>query len=321
MTPDAASPVTGPAPEGRHDALAALSGRLEADRQAAREEAGRRLRLVGYALLGAAAFSLIVWLGFGEPWGLLSLVLVLGALIWSRRPLGAFEARVKAELYPAAIRLVDEGLGYEARGAFDTEALKRARLLPSHERATYTHLIAGTYRGVTVSCCRAHLTRTETHTTTDSQGRRTTETRTVTVFAGHFVLLRPEETFPARVFLRPDGGFLGKLTERGPGGTRQVHTEDPDFERRFDLYADDQVAARVLFTTTQMARVLDASAAFGGRLEATYDEEGLAASLSRGEDRLACRRVTSREGLAETLARVVRETEDLLDGALALLPR
>ena len=304
----------------REAGLAALAERLEADRRAAREEAGRRLRLAGLVGLGAAILGLLLAWAAQSALGLLGVPVVVGFLIWSRRPLGAFEARVRADLYPEVVRLVDEGLAYAPEGGVDQDALSRAGLLPSFEDAAYTHRLSGTYRGLPVACCHAHLTRTETTRRTDSQGRTVTETRTVTVFNGHFAILGTPGPLPTRVFLRRDGGWLGKLSERGPDGSRQVHTEDPGFERRFDLYADDQVAARVLFTTTYMARVLAAAEDLDGALAATYEGDTLAVSLAGSRSALDARRVTTREGLKETLTRVARETEALLDGLRRLLP-
>nr|WP_246408327.1 DUF3137 domain-containing protein [Parvularcula dongshanensis] len=167
-------------------------------------------------------------------------------------------------------------------GGIDPRTLEAAGLLPPHDRAEYTHHVKGPYRGVGAEFCAAHLTRRETRTTTDSRGRLRTETRTVTVFRGVYARFSLPRPLPARVYLRRDGGFLEGVFGGGPKGCERVRVEDPEFERRFTLFSDDQVGARVLFTTTFMARVLRAAEiAQNGRLAATFEGDEILVRIPR----------------------------------------
>src|SRR5207302_8010636 len=52
-----------------------------------------------------------------------------------------------------------------------------------------------------------------------------------------------------------DHGILGNLLARAGSGIDRLTLEDPDFEGVFEAYGTDQVAGRVLLTTTMLERL------------------------------------------------------------------
>jgi len=129
-------------------------------------------------------------------------------------------------------------------------------ILPGHNRRNLRDHIEGEIDGVPVQMCDAHLKMKS------GSGKRS---RTRTVFRGPLLVARNTKTAQGRTIVVPDGGtvgnFFGGLSS---GKGERVALESPDFEKAFEVYSSDQVAARYLLTPTAMERLL----AFRNRLNA-----------------------------------------------------
>ncbi|MGH7504132.1 MAG: DUF3137 domain-containing protein, partial [Longimicrobiales bacterium] len=88
-------------------------------------------------------------------------------------------------------------------------------------------------------------------------------TERVTIFRGLFVIVDFPKQFRGRTIVLPDTAqrFLGGIgqTLQSMNFTRGelIKLEDPEFERHFVVYANDQVEARYLLSTSLMQRILD----------------------------------------------------------------
>ncbi|MBT1062501.1 DUF3137 domain-containing protein [Bowmanella sp. Y26] len=115
-------------------------------------------------------------------------------------------------------------------------------------------------------------------TTRDSKGRTTTNWHTI--FKGLFFVADANKHFKSKTYIRPDSSGLFSSLGKSIGnllGTRdaRVALEDPEFERFFEVYSNDQVEARYLISPALMRRLIafrqeaDASVALsfvGGQL-------------------------------------------------------
>ncbi len=72
---------------------------------------------------------------------------------------------------------------------------------------------------------------------------------------GSFRLARPLP--PGLTIVTRDRGLLGNLMARAGSGIEPVTLEDPSFEGVFEAYGTDQVASRVVLTTTMLERLKD----------------------------------------------------------------
>ena len=78
------------------------------------------------------------------------------------------------------------------------------------------------------------------------------------VFDGVMVQLQMNKSFCGNTVIRPDGFFHISPNKN----LRHTVLEDVEFEKKFDVFTDDEVEARYLITTALMARLNDMKVAF-----------------------------------------------------------
>ena len=140
-------------------------------------------------------------------------------------------------------------------------------ILPSYDRSTVEDEISGKVQDVGLHIVEAHLE--DKRTRRDSDGN--TETYYVTVFRGLLVQMDFPKKFNARTVISRDSGKLFNIFKSwGMKGDR-VSLEDPEFERRFEVFSNDQVEARYLLTPAFMERVTALSRHFGSGLQLAFD--------------------------------------------------
>lgn len=120
--------------------------------------------------------------------------------------------------------------------------------------------------------------------------RRTRKSTTwVTIFKGVFLVADSNKRIENRVYILPDSaewslGGIGKwMQERfgGSGRGEMVYLEDPEFERRFVVYATDPVEARYLLTPNMQHYFVQLSDHIGGEdIHASFIDGRLYLALS-----------------------------------------
>jgi hypothetical protein len=123
--------------------------------------------------------------------------------------------------------------------------LRRHRLFPDWDAAEAEDEIHGEYRGMELSIIELKLTR--------GSGKNER-----TVFHGLTCAVTLPRGLAGTTVVVPDRGLFGNLAERLRGGPCEpVRLEDPDFERAYEVYGSDQIAARALLTPAFMQRFLE----------------------------------------------------------------
>ena len=153
--------------------------------------------------------------------------------------------KLKGEVLPELCKFL--GLDYilTSTGRIDPRRFRELGLLPSWDRINLEDEISGRYRDVGITLLEATLV--EIIETTDEDGD-THEQRTV-----KFQGLLFECDFPKRF-----KGTTTVLRDRFFKGFRKgerVRLEDPEFEKLYDVFGDDQVEARYLLTPRFMERI------------------------------------------------------------------
>lgn len=97
------------------------------------------------------------------------------------------------------------------------------------------------------------------YVTRDSKGR----TNYHTIFKGLFFIADFNKSFSGKTFILPDatewllGQFGSMLQSLNKGRGELIKLEDPEFEKLFVVYGDDQVEARYILSTSLMKRIVD----------------------------------------------------------------
>ncbi|MEO7271336.1 MAG: DUF3137 domain-containing protein [Vicinamibacterales bacterium] len=126
-----------------------------------------------------------------------------------------------------------------ASEAFSLGAFRDSGLVEAFQTATVTHILTGEARGVPFGLAEIALL--------DAKGYR--------MFGGVLACFRLARFRPGLTLVMRDRGLLGNLLERAGSRIERLTLEDPSFEGLFEVYGDDQVAGRVILTTTMLERL------------------------------------------------------------------
>lgn len=88
-------------------------------------------------------------------------------------------------------------------------------------------------------------------------------TTNVTVFKGVVIMLELNKKFDGQTVVVKDNGIFNVFKKIGRG--ERIKLEDPLFEKKFEVFGDNQVEARYLLTTAFMERILQTQKAFLGK--------------------------------------------------------
>ena len=167
----------------------------------------------------------------------------------------------KREVIGQIVKFCDPTLTYAPEGLIPRQQFETARIFThSIDRFAGEDLVQGKIGATTAAFSEVHAEYKTT--TTDSKGR--TRTQWHTIFKGLFFVGDFNKNFQGVTVVLPDVaqkflGFIGqKLQEMNLARLGQlVKLEDPEFEKEFVVYADDQVEARYILSTSLMKRICD----------------------------------------------------------------
>jgi hypothetical protein len=198
----------------------------------------------------ALAAALVVWIvaqWSDEPPDAVDLViwLFVGALAGEAWAFGRlqreYERLYKSRVLPALAARVGQ-LTYKPASAGDVEQLRAARILPECDSVHADDEIAGTHRGLGIRIIEARL-------------RRRSGDDTRTVFDGLLIEIMLPRHLTGTTAVLTDEGVFGNLKTRWRTASMEpVRLEHQEFERRFEVYSDDQIEARALLTPAFMER-------------------------------------------------------------------
>jgi len=176
--------------------------------------------------------------------------------------------RLVAELAPD-LRFRPDGMISE--GEFVKAGLFRQGI----DRYRGEDLVAGRVGQTTLSFSEVHAEYKTT--TTDSKGR--THTQWHTIFKGLFFIADFHKHFQGVTYVLPDtaeqlfGSFGRWLQSWGSGRGQLIKLEDPEFEREFVVYADDQIEARYLLSPALMSRIVHLKRQAGVRISLAFVDD------------------------------------------------
>lgn len=266
--------------------LRALAGDFEsgirpelASMEAARVSAVAKAKQYGLGAGGIAALGALFAFILQTPLPLI-ITGVIAAIVGGvgYAPVGKIQSRAKDLIIgPLASRM---GLGFERKPS-DISLIAETgglRLTPSYDRANFEDRVTGARHGKPFEFLEAHLE--ERRTSTDSKGR--TRTYYVTVFRGQVLRVAFERPFQGVTLVGRDAGWFNGLSGFGSDLDR-ARLEDPEFERAFEVWTNDQVEARYLLTPDVMQRFVDLEKAFKGKsLRACFARQTLYIAIENG---------------------------------------
>ena len=185
--------------------------------------------------------------------------IIVGVLAFAAIGRG-YKAEFKQQIISKIIAFLEPGLSYQPQGLISQTTFRACGLFNQHiDRYQGEDRVHGMVGKTQVDFSEIHA---EYKTTTrDSKGR--TQTQWHTIFKGLFFIADFNKHFNGQTVILPDtaekvfGSFGKMLQSWNVARADLIQLEDPEFEREFVVYGNDQIEARYILSTSLMRRILD----------------------------------------------------------------
>jgi hypothetical protein len=208
------------------------------------------------ALLGLIAFSAITLSG-GPPQVVFFFLIggvIISMIIFYLIGKG-YKAEFKQRIIGKIVQFVEPGLSYHPQEKINEHAFKNSQLFTHRiDRYKGEDLVQGIMGKTQISFSELHA-EYKTGSGKDSSWH--------TIFKGLFFIADFNKDFQGQTLVLPDsaeklfGGFGKMLQSWNVGRPDLVKLEDPEFEREFVVYGNDQIESRYILSTNLMQRILD----------------------------------------------------------------
>ncbi|MFN3471921.1 MAG: DUF3137 domain-containing protein [Aquificaceae bacterium] len=147
------------------------------------------------------------------------------------------------------IKFIDPSLEYYPNQLLPIDTYNKSLLFPEETDKYSGHDFVSGKVGLTrIAFSHVHSQRKERRTYIDEKGRLKTEVVWVTVFKGILFMADFNKSFKSKVLVVPN-------SERLDINLKHMKMEDPEFERFFDVYGEDQIETRYILSTSLMERI------------------------------------------------------------------
>lgn len=221
------------------------------------------LALILTPVCGYIDWLLLLWQRGSDDSAAGLTVVVLGALYtWVTVPRRQYAKAYKKDILPRLAGFLGN-LTYSADGKIPMEMLKPSKIVPGHDRYKSEDYFEGAYRGVRMQFSEIELTETR------GSGKNR---RTVTVFKGLAILLdMTTKKFYGHTILVRDLNKVAEWFQEKTLKMKRADLVDPEFEKLFDIYTNDQVEARYLIDPAMIERIKGLYEEYDGeRMSAAY---------------------------------------------------
>jgi len=158
-------------------------------------------------------------------------------------PLSKYKSTYKEAVVKKFIELYNPNLKYFYNEGISSSTYRNAQF-EGFDRYHTEDLIAGEIDGMYMKIAEVHTERRETYR--DSDGH--TRTRYVTIFHGLFGTCEINNTYGGVLKIRTDPGVFGRLFQ----GKKRIEMDSSEFEKYFEVKADDKIQAMQILTSDVM---------------------------------------------------------------------
>jgi len=216
----------------------------------------RRKKICGKLFLYAAVITAVVLplsAAFQHPFPVIVGIMAFAGLFYFT--VQGYVASFKTGIIEKIVKSLDHGLSYSRSGFIPESVFRSSRIfLTSPDDYTGDDYVRGKIGETGLEFSEIHA-QYEVQTKNGRQHH--------TIFQGLFVTADFNKHFKGRTVVLPDvaerlfGGFGGFMQKINPARGELIKLEDPEFEKQFVVYGDDQVEARYILSTSLMKRILD----------------------------------------------------------------
>lgn len=223
-------------------------------------------------IVSLVALAAIVWLLQYFQLGFGAIILVIGYAVWyfvKLYPLkNDLTEKFHKEIVPHIISEFVSQTNFQPDGCINYHDYYASHIFQkSVDKYDGGNLITGLLGQTALQFSNLH-TQYKT-TTTDSKGNTKTEWHTI--FKGVFLIADSNKNFNGEIYILPDTaerllGGIGRWMQDKFGSSgrgEMIYMEDPDFEKRYVVYATDPVEARYILTPSMQHYFLELSNRYG----------------------------------------------------------
>ena len=185
---------------------------------------------------------------------------VAAPFFWIFSPIWSYEENIKKEIFPNVLNFFGD-FKYHIETKKSVKEYYATELIPKHDTEIAEDHIVGTYKEIKIDLFETQLSRKVKYK--DSNGN--TSTRLKTDFDGLILELSMNKSFGGKTVVKKDSGTMGNWFIKKSTSLKKVKLEDPNFEKMFEVFSDDQVEARYLLTVTFIERLKELVENFGGK--------------------------------------------------------
>ncbi|HQI45408.1 MAG TPA: DUF3137 domain-containing protein [Bacteroidales bacterium] len=190
---------------------------------------------------------------------LIALFIIIGygivALIYGRKAIYKFKQTYKDIVIGPLVRAIGPGLQYQKNNYINSDRYYESRIfLQTADRYIGEDYVYGMIDKTAIEFSELH---TE-YRTQDEDGK----THYHTIFKGLFLVADFHKDFKSKVVVMPDytekvlGGVANFFQKINISRDKLVYMEDPEFEKMFKVYSNDQVEARYILSPNMLNRIV-----------------------------------------------------------------
>jgi len=160
---------------------------------------------------------------------------------------GEFHYLSKSKLYKKIIGFYN--LDYSPFSGINRQTVYKTNLFPDFDRFSSEDYIQGEYKGVELKLSEIELIKI----VKSGSGKDASYTENK-VFSGLFIITDFHKRFSSTSYILPNKWI--KIGVGLPSIYKRVDLEDPTFEKKFDVYSDNQIESRYILTPSFMERIV-----------------------------------------------------------------
>lgn len=216
-------------------------------------------------IFGWIDWLLLMWQrGSDDSFAGISIAVIGGIWWWATAPKRQYARAYKRDILPDIAGLFGD-FRYDPKGKIPMDQMKPSKIVPGHTSYDSEDFFEGRYKEVQINFSEIKL-------------KKKSGKSTVTVFKGLAVLLsQGTKKFHGHTILTKDQGTIGGWFKKQSTKLERADLVDPEFERQFDVFTNDQVEARYLIDPAIIERIKALSAEYNGErfMAAFYDDHVL----------------------------------------------
>jgi hypothetical protein len=207
-------------------------------------------------LCGYIDWMLLMWQSGSDDSAAGLTFVVLGALYaWVNAPKRQYTKAYKKNILPKIAHAF--GLIYDKKRKIERQIRTKSKIFPQHDRYKPDDYFQGIYKGINVVFTEIKL---------EKKVRTNKRTSYQTVFNGLVIMLEiNQKRFLGQTIMMQNKSKIGEWFAQKTIGLDKANLVDPEFEKSFDTFTNDQVEARYLIDPIIIERLKAVHAEYEGK--------------------------------------------------------